>query len=121
LRPGEVFGIDGTAILTAIYEDELVEEPERREIIISNLERQKELLLINILGLQSMSGLGIAAGLAPGHLSITNSVPATTSSSGNIAALTGLPASQFALGQEAKNLSWLKSSTNPRLGKFFHG
>ena len=26
-------------ILTAIYEDELVEEPERREIIISNIER----------------------------------------------------------------------------------
>jgi hypothetical protein len=37
-------------ILTAIYEDELVEEPERREIIINNIERQKELLLINILG-----------------------------------------------------------------------
>jgi uncharacterized DUF497 family protein len=37
-------------ILTAIYEDELVEEPERREIIISNIERQKDLLLINILG-----------------------------------------------------------------------
>ena len=37
-------------ILTAIYNNELVEEPERREIIISNIERQKELLLINILG-----------------------------------------------------------------------
>jgi uncharacterized DUF497 family protein len=37
-------------LLTAIYEDELVEEPERREIIINNIERQKELLLINILG-----------------------------------------------------------------------
>jgi hypothetical protein len=37
-------------ILTAIYEDELVEEPERREIIINNIERQKELLLINIFG-----------------------------------------------------------------------
>jgi uncharacterized DUF497 family protein len=37
-------------ILTAIYEDELIEEPERREIIINNIERQKELLLINILG-----------------------------------------------------------------------
>ena len=37
-------------VLTAIYEDELVEEPERREIIINNIERQKELLLINILG-----------------------------------------------------------------------
>jgi hypothetical protein len=37
-------------LLTAIYEDELVEEAERREIIISNIERQKELLLINILG-----------------------------------------------------------------------
>jgi hypothetical protein len=28
----------------------LVEEPERREIIINNIERQKELLLINIFG-----------------------------------------------------------------------
>jgi predicted KAP-like P-loop ATPase len=37
-------------ILTAIYEDELIEEPERLEIIINNIERQKELLLINILG-----------------------------------------------------------------------
>ena len=37
-------------ILTAIYNNELVEEPERREIIISNIERQKDLLLINILG-----------------------------------------------------------------------
>jgi hypothetical protein len=37
-------------ILTAIYEDELVEESERREIIIENIERQKEQLLVNILG-----------------------------------------------------------------------
>jgi hypothetical protein len=37
-------------ILTAIYEDELVEEPERRETIIENIERQKEQLLVNILG-----------------------------------------------------------------------
>jgi hypothetical protein len=37
-------------ILTAIYNNELVEEPKRREIIISNIERQKDLLLINILG-----------------------------------------------------------------------
>jgi len=37
-------------ILTAIYNNELVEEPERREIIISNIDRQKDLLLINILG-----------------------------------------------------------------------
>ena len=37
-------------ILTAIYNNELVEEPERREIIINNIERQKDLLLINILG-----------------------------------------------------------------------
>jgi hypothetical protein len=37
-------------LLTAIYEDELIEEPERRENIINNIERQKELLLINILG-----------------------------------------------------------------------
>jgi hypothetical protein len=37
-------------LLTAIYEDELIEEPERREIIIENIEKQKEQLLINILG-----------------------------------------------------------------------
>ena len=37
-------------LLTAIYEDELVEEPERRENIIENIERQKEQLLVNILG-----------------------------------------------------------------------
>ncbi|MGB6528241.1 MAG: hypothetical protein WBF33_09050 [Candidatus Nitrosopolaris sp.] len=37
-------------ILTAIYNNELVEEPERREIIISHIERQKELLFTNILG-----------------------------------------------------------------------
>ncbi|MGA9151973.1 MAG: hypothetical protein WBZ36_15450 [Candidatus Nitrosopolaris sp.] len=37
-------------ILTAIYNNELVEEPEHRENIINNIERQKELLLINILG-----------------------------------------------------------------------
>jgi hypothetical protein len=37
-------------LLTAIYEDELVEEPDRRETILENIERQKELLLINILG-----------------------------------------------------------------------
>jgi hypothetical protein len=37
-------------ILRAIYNNELVEEPERREIIISNIEQQKDLLLINILG-----------------------------------------------------------------------
>jgi uncharacterized DUF497 family protein len=37
-------------LLTAIYEDELIEEPQRRETIINNIERQKELLLINILG-----------------------------------------------------------------------
>jgi hypothetical protein len=30
--------------------NELVEEPDRREVIINNIERQKELLLINILG-----------------------------------------------------------------------
>jgi hypothetical protein len=35
---------------TAIYFDELVQEPARREAIISNIERQKELLLENILG-----------------------------------------------------------------------
>ena len=37
-------------LLTAIYEDELIEEPQRRETIIENIENQKELLLVNILG-----------------------------------------------------------------------
>jgi hypothetical protein len=37
-------------LLTAIYEDELVEEPQRRETIISNIESQKDNLLVNILG-----------------------------------------------------------------------
>jgi hypothetical protein len=37
-------------LLTAIYEDELIEEPQRLETILENIERQKELLLINILG-----------------------------------------------------------------------
>jgi hypothetical protein len=37
-------------LLTAIYEDELIEEPPRRETIIENIERQKEQLLVNILG-----------------------------------------------------------------------
>ena len=37
-------------LLTALYEDELIEEPHRRDTIISNIERQKEFLLINILG-----------------------------------------------------------------------
>jgi hypothetical protein len=37
-------------LLTAIYEDELIEEPHRRETIIENIEKQKEQLLINILG-----------------------------------------------------------------------
>jgi hypothetical protein len=36
-------------LLTALYEDELI-EPHRREIIISNVEQQKELLLENVLG-----------------------------------------------------------------------
>ena len=35
--------------LLAIYEDELIEEPHRRETIINNIERQKEQLLVNIL------------------------------------------------------------------------
>jgi uncharacterized DUF497 family protein len=39
-------------LLTAIYEDELIEEPQRRETIIGNIERQKEQLLVNILGLR---------------------------------------------------------------------
>jgi hypothetical protein len=37
-------------LLTAIYEDELIEEPHRRETIVENIERQKEQLLVNILG-----------------------------------------------------------------------
>jgi uncharacterized DUF497 family protein len=37
-------------LLTVIYEDELIEEPQRRETIIENIERQKEQLLVNILG-----------------------------------------------------------------------
>ena len=37
-------------LLAAIYEDELIEEPQRRETIIENIERQKEELLVNVLG-----------------------------------------------------------------------
>jgi hypothetical protein len=37
-------------LLTAIYEDELIEEPHQREIIISNIELQKDNLLLNITG-----------------------------------------------------------------------
>jgi len=37
-------------LLTAIYDDELIEEPKRRKTIISNIERQKDNLLVNILG-----------------------------------------------------------------------
>jgi hypothetical protein len=37
-------------LLTVLYEDELIEEPHRRDTIISNIEQQKELLLENILG-----------------------------------------------------------------------
>ena len=37
-------------LLTAIYEDEFIEEPQRRETIIENIEKQKEQLLVNILG-----------------------------------------------------------------------
>jgi hypothetical protein len=38
-------------LLTAIYEDvSIFEEPECRETILENIERQKGLLLINILG-----------------------------------------------------------------------
>jgi hypothetical protein len=46
---------DGKVILwtlTAIYEDELIEEPHRREIFISNIERQKDNLLLNITGVK---------------------------------------------------------------------
>jgi hypothetical protein len=39
-------------LLTAIYEDELIEAPHRREIIISNIERQKDNLLLNITGVK---------------------------------------------------------------------
>ena len=31
-------------LLSAVYEDELIEEPQRRETIIENIERQKEQL-----------------------------------------------------------------------------
>jgi hypothetical protein len=39
-------------LLTAIYDYyyELIQEPQRRETIIENIERQKEQLLVNILG-----------------------------------------------------------------------
>ncbi|HYA84121.1 MAG TPA: hypothetical protein VEH06_11835 [Candidatus Bathyarchaeia archaeon] len=37
-------------LLTAIYEEELIEKPQCRENIIENIERQKEQLLVNILG-----------------------------------------------------------------------
>ena len=37
-------------LLTAIYEHELIEERQRRDTIIENNERQKEQLLVNILG-----------------------------------------------------------------------
>jgi hypothetical protein len=37
-------------LLAAIYEDELIEEPYRREEIISNIEKQTDNLLENILG-----------------------------------------------------------------------
>ena len=36
-------------LLTAIYEDELIEEPKRRETIVEKIERHKE-QLVNILG-----------------------------------------------------------------------
>ena len=42
-------------LLTAIYEDELIEEPQRRETIIEDIERQKEQLLVNILGPRTIS------------------------------------------------------------------
>ena len=37
-------------LLTAIYEDELIEEPEGRETIVENIVKQKEQLRVNILG-----------------------------------------------------------------------
>jgi hypothetical protein len=37
-------------LLTAIYEDEFIEEPQRRETIVENIERQKDQLLVNIFG-----------------------------------------------------------------------
>ena len=36
--------------LSSLYENQLIEEPQNRETIISNIEKQKELLLLNILG-----------------------------------------------------------------------
>jgi len=36
-------------LLAALYENELIEEPHRREEIISNIEKQKDNLLVNIL------------------------------------------------------------------------
>jgi len=37
-------------LLSALYENELIEEPQSRETIVENIERQKDNLLINILG-----------------------------------------------------------------------
>ena len=37
-------------ILPTIYNNELIQEPHRREEIISNIEKQKDNLLLNILG-----------------------------------------------------------------------
>jgi len=37
-------------LLAALYENELIEEPHRREEIISNIEKQVDNLLENILG-----------------------------------------------------------------------
>jgi hypothetical protein len=46
-----VYGdISFTRLLTAIYEDELIEVPHGREPIIENIQRQKKQFLVNILG-----------------------------------------------------------------------
>ncbi|MGC2575901.1 MAG: hypothetical protein WA364_30735 [Candidatus Nitrosopolaris sp.] len=37
-------------LLSALYENELIEEPQRREEIISNIYKQTDTLLVNILG-----------------------------------------------------------------------
>ena len=39
-----------SGLLAALYEDELIEEPHRRDTIISNIDQQKDQLLVNILG-----------------------------------------------------------------------
>jgi hypothetical protein len=57
LFEGNGITIEGAVLwtlLASIYEDELIEEPHHRETIISNIERHKEQLLVNILGSRSI-------------------------------------------------------------------